>query len=82
MAFDVYYIKTKDVRGKPFYISIDGADEMEKMTGRLVDLKRVIKGLNPTPLIGAKLPLTIDAKTFHTASDGPTMFKNCENYSF
>jgi hypothetical protein len=78
LAFDVYYIKTKDVRSKPFYISVDGADEMEKMTGRLVDLNRVIKGLNPTPLIGAKLPLTIDSKTFRPASDGPTMFKNCE----
>lgn len=75
MAFDVYYIKKKDVRGKPFYIAMD--EEDDKMTGRLVDLNRVIKGLDLNPIIGDKLPITVDAKRFHISSDGPTMFKNC-----
>lgn len=80
LAFDVYYIKKKDVRGKPFYISVDGddADAMEKMTGRLVDLNKVIGELQLAPLIGAELPMTVDAKTFHISSNGPTMFKNCQ----
>ena len=76
LAFDIYYIKKKDLRGKPFYISVDGDDN--KMTGRLVELNKVIRGLQLAPLIGAKLPLTVDAKTFHISSDGPTMFKNCQ----
>ena len=80
LAFDIYYIKKKDVRGKPFYISLDdgGADTMEKMTGRLVDLNKVIGGLQLMPLIGNKLPMTVDVKTFYPSSNGPTMFKNCQ----
>ena len=80
LAFDVYYIKKKDVRGKPFYISVDGddADAMDKMTGRLVDLNKVIGELQLAPLIGAELPMTVDAKAFGISSNGPTMFKNCQ----
>lgn len=80
LAFDIYYIKKKDVRGKPFYISLDdgGADTMEKMTGRLVDLNKVIGGLQLMPLIGNKLPMTVDVKTFYPSLNGPTMFKNCQ----
>ena len=76
LAFDIYYMKKKDLRGNPFYVFDDASKEDDQ--SRLVQLNKLIRGLQPTPLVGVELPLKVDVKKFHISSDGPTMFRNCK----
>lgn len=74
LAFDIYYINKRDVRANGFYTK---AKDSDAMIGRLPELNQTVKNLELSPIIGEKLPMTIDVKTFLISKDGPTVFKNC-----
>jgi mRNA (guanine-N7-)-methyltransferase len=71
MVFDAYYIGRKDIRS----LALAMTDDDEKHTKtRLSYLHEIIKESNFQPLVGTKLPLTIEEKNFYVRGD---IFKNC-----
>ena len=73
MVFDAYYIGRKDIRS----LALAMTDDDEKHTKtRLSYLHEIIKESNFQPLVGTKLPLTIEEKNFYVRGD---IFKNCND---
>ena len=73
MAFDAYYLGREDIRSLP--LANGGGSDIFKRT-RIVELHNIITKADFQPLLGKKLPITIQEKTFYV-SDSDNIFKNC-----
>jgi len=71
MAFDAYYVGREDIRSLAL---ADTIDEKKNTKTRLAVLHDIVKESRFQPLLGSKLPLTVEEKTFYVRGD---IFKNC-----
>ena len=72
MVFDAYYVGREDIRSLALAIAND-EDEKHTKT-RLNYLHDIVRKSKFQPLLGTKLPLTVEEKTFYVRGD---IFKNC-----
>lgn len=77
-AFDVYFVKGKDVRRFKF-VTPEGTmeTEIDKMTHRLPILVNVVRSVKITSLKGGVPPLRVTNKTFQISSDAISIFQGC-----
>ena len=84
LAFDIYYISKKDLRGEPFYEEKEVESSKEGVIstdqkGRLVALNKFMTHLKLDPVVGDTLPIKIRAKEFHYSNEkNNAIFKNCK----
>jgi len=80
VAFDIYFLKNKDIREKYFLPSVDdeGLEETLKENYRLNLLLDCIKNLNVKSIIeGSLVPLRIENKNFYYETKNQSIFMAC-----
>lgn len=78
-AFDVYYVKGKDMRGLHFAPIGEGADEASRSAFRLPILTSVVKSMEATSIVRDTIsPVRIEVKTFYSSSASQSIFQACD----
>jgi hypothetical protein len=80
-AFDIYFIKNKNIRDLPFCL-YDGAEKSEKkIEYRLQLLQSVIKELKLVNILNSESPceFNVSCKTFYETNANVSIFEGCSN---